>query len=111
MHIIVDSGLTTGEWETRVGEQFRALRIDRGLDQASLAQRASISRGAVANLERGSGTSLSTLIKVARALDRLDWFDSIDESAGEISPMDLLRAQRTRPRPRSRIRARAEDQG
>lgn len=109
MTTIVHTGLTTDEWEARIGEQFRALRIDRDLDQTTLARRASISRGAVANLERGSGTSLATLIKVARALDRLDWLDSIDEGAGEISPMDLLRAQRARPRPRSRVRTKDDD--
>ncbi|WP_185204311.1 helix-turn-helix transcriptional regulator [Glaciihabitans sp. INWT7] len=95
---------TTDEWEARVGEQFRAIRIQQGLDQEALADRASISRGAVQNLESGHGSSLVTIIKVARALGRTEWLDTLDDTGGEISPIEMLRQKRLEPKPRQRVR-------
>jgi len=95
---------TTEEWEARLGEQFRALRIEQNIDQEALAERASISRGALRNLESGAGSSLATIIKVARALDRSEWLETLDDTGGEISPMDLLRRQKAEPKARQRVR-------
>ncbi|MEJ1231449.1 MAG: helix-turn-helix transcriptional regulator [Galbitalea sp.] len=61
--------LSTDEWEQRVGQQLRRLRLDAGLDQAGLAESAAVSVGAVRNLERGAGSTLKTLVRVVRALD------------------------------------------
>lgn len=94
---------TTVEWEARVGQHFRAVRIGNELDQESLARNASISVGALHNLESGKGSSLSTIIKVSRALDLTDWLDAIDSGASEISPMDLLRQQQRKPKTRQRV--------
>ncbi|WP_141991393.1 helix-turn-helix domain-containing protein [Rhodoglobus vestalii] len=99
---------TTDEWETGIGEQFRALRIQRGLDQETLATMASISRGAVRNLETGAGSTLKTIVKVTRALDRTDWLDTLDDTGGEISPIEMLRQQRREPKPHQRARRRTD---
>ncbi|SMF14126.1 hypothetical protein SAMN02745746_01542 [Pseudogulbenkiania subflava DSM 22618] len=64
-----------------------------GLDQQSLARRASISVGAVKNLESGKGSSLSSLIKVVRALRREDWLKSFAPLI-TVSPMQMLRSAR-----------------
>jgi len=95
---------TTDEWEARIGEQFRALRIEQNIDQEALAARASISRGALRNLESGAGSSLATIIKVVRALDRSGWLEILDDTGGGISPMDLLRRQNAEPKARQRVR-------
>jgi len=46
----------------------------------------------VRNLEAGRGSTLSTVIKVARALDRQDWVTDFYPEP-EISPLALMRAQ------------------
>lgn len=102
MVTVMDTERTTAEWQAHVGEQFRALRIEQGLDQVTVARNASVSRGAIRHLEDGSGVSFATVIKVARALGRDDWLDSIDVGAGEISPMELLRQERRQKRQRQR---------
>ena len=64
---------TVSELGQIVGDQVRDARIARNLDQASLAQLANVSVGALSSLERGKGSSLSTFVAVVRALGRTDW--------------------------------------
>ncbi len=88
----------TDEWEAYLGEQCRAMRIRADLEQAELATRASVSLGALKNLEGGKGSSLKTLIKVARALGRTDWLEALAPKI-TVSPMQLLRSRaKTTPR-------------
>lgn len=82
--------------------------MERNLDQAEVAERASISRPALHSLESGKGTSLSTLIKVLRALDSVDWLSTIHATRSEPSPMELLRAEQARPKVRTRVSKKAE---
>lgn len=51
---------TLGEWEQSIGAAIRRLRIDAGLDQEALADRANVSRSSVQALEGGKGTRLRT---------------------------------------------------
>lgn len=91
---------STDEWEQRVGDQVRSLRIATLLSQHELAERANVSVGALRTLERGAGSSLKTLIRVARVLDRTDWLDSFDPRIDGPSPIELLRERhRQSPRP------------
>ena len=92
---------STDEWEHYLGEQFRAIRIRAGFEQAVLAQRADVSIGAIKNLESGKGSSLKTLIKVARSLGRTDWLESLAPVVS-VSPMQMLTAAR-RNAPRQRV--------
>jgi transcriptional regulator with XRE-family HTH domain len=95
---------TVAELEQLVGEQVRDARIARDLNQASLAQLANVSVGALSSLERGKGSSLSTFVAVVRALGRTDWLESLAPAAA-VSPMHMLRAKR-RTTKRLRVRAR-----
>ena len=102
---------TVDEWEKSVGEQLRDTRIAGDLDQARLAALADISVGALSNLERGKGSSLKTLVAVARALDRTDWLESLAPQVS-VSPMQLLRAKKVpQTRVRRRVRTRTTDHG
>ena len=92
---------STIEWERYLGEQFRAMRIRAGLEQALLAQRADVSTGAIKNLESGKGSSLKTIIKIVRCLDRTDWLESLAPVVS-VSPMQMLAAAR-RTAPRQRV--------
>jgi transcriptional regulator with XRE-family HTH domain len=100
--------VTTEDWERRVGDQVRALRIAALLGQDDLAERANISVTTVQALERGSGSSLKTLIRVLRVLGRTDWLDGLDPRGDGPSPLELLRqSRRQSPRPQRVPRGRA----
>ena len=101
--IVVRSNRTTEEWEVALGEQVRAARIASEFDQASLAAAANISIGALANLERGAGSSLKTVIAVVRALGRADWLEALAPPV-TVSPLQMLRAKQQTPRRRVRVR-------
>ena len=90
-------------WEVRIGDQVRAVRIAALMAQDELAERANISTGALRALERGTGSSLKTLIRVARVLDRTDWLDSFDPRGDGPSPIELLRERRRQSRRPQRV--------
>jgi len=85
--------LSSDDWELLIGDQFRALRIRADLEQTELAALASISVGALKNLEGGKGSSLKTIIKVSRVLGRTDWLNALAPKVS-VSPMQLLKGQR-----------------
>ena len=94
---------TVDEWEALIGAQVRAARIAADLDQATLADRANISLGAVKNLEGGKGSSLKTLVQVVRALGLTEWLESLAPPI-TISPLAMLGTKRSGPRQRVRRR-------
>jgi len=91
---------STDEWEARVGAQVRALRLDAGLDQISLARRADVSTSTLQSLENGRGSTLASLVRVLRALDAEDALDAL-APASAVSPIDVLRS--ADPAPRRRV--------
>lgn len=86
------SSESTREVEDVLGRQVRSLRLALDLDQSSVAARANVSLGAVQNLEAGRGSTLRTLILVARALEREDWITDFYPEP-DVSPLALARAQ------------------
>lgn len=93
---------TTAEWQASIGESLRDCRLAREMGQQSLADRASISRATLSRLENGAPTTVAALIKVVRALGRTDWFELLDETGGEISPLALARELDRQPAKRQR---------
>ncbi len=85
--------------EERLGQNIRATRIARDLSQRELADRANVSLGAVRTLETGRGSTVTTLVKVLRALDRQDWVDALVPPSPAFNPLDLLDAPARRPAP------------
>jgi len=99
----------TDELEQRLGERLRALRIQRDLTQAELAEAANVSLGALKRLERGMGSTTTTLVSVLRALDQERWLDALGPAPSRFNPLDVLearnrRAARTSDAPRVRAR-------
>ncbi|MGB8196525.1 MAG: helix-turn-helix domain-containing protein [Acidimicrobiales bacterium] len=103
--------MTTSEWEKRLGAEVRRLRVARGLTQLDLAEQANVSISTIRYLEAGRGSSLATLIRVAKVLDRSQWLSSFAPTAPSISPIQLLREQnRKASAERSRVRKKIETQ-
>jgi transcriptional regulator with XRE-family HTH domain len=89
---------TTEEIERSFGAQVKALRLDQDVDQITLAERAAVSVSALKALESGRGSSLRTVVRVARALDRVDWLDTFYEQP-TVSPLALAREREGVRRP------------
>ena len=90
---------STDDWESAVGAQVRAVRITQQFDQSQLAERAGVSLGSVKSLEQGRGSTLRTVVRVARALGREEWLAGFAPRV-PISPIDVLRSSRREPRKR-----------
>jgi transcriptional regulator with XRE-family HTH domain len=93
--------LTPDEWEAELGRQVRALRLRQNINQRQLAERAGIALNAVKHLETGNGATLSSLVKVLRALNRADWLRALAPTVS-ISPVQMLKAKAPRRRASSK---------
>ena len=85
---MIAATLTPDEMEAALGERLKALRLNRNLDQKTLAERGGISVRALRNLEGGEGSTLHTLVSVLRALGREEWLETIAPVA-TINPLAL----------------------
>jgi len=97
--------MTVEQLEQRLGQNLRATRITQDLTQSELADRANVSLGAVKSLEKGGGSTITTFVKVTRALGQQSWIDELRPPSRAFNPLDLLVAQEGRP-PRSTERQR-----
>jgi transcriptional regulator with XRE-family HTH domain len=97
---------STQEFQELLGERIRAQRIREELTQDDLARRAGVSTSTVHHLERGTGGTVATLIKVLRALQATDWLDALGPTPSTISPLQILRDQRRIDRAPQRVRKR-----
>ena len=87
----------THDREAELGRQLRSLRLRQDLDQRTLAERAGVALNVVKHLEAGKGSTVSSLIRVLRALGRADWLNTLSPTVS-ISPMQMLRAKPARRR-------------
>ena len=85
---------TTEQWERSVGDGARRLRRRQRLTQVELAARANVSLSALKNLESAKGSTLTTVIRVARALGRTEWLSSFAPPEPTVSPMAALQQRR-----------------
>ncbi|HTO00098.1 MAG TPA: helix-turn-helix transcriptional regulator [Microthrixaceae bacterium] len=99
---ITEIARTIGEWEAEVGRQLRELRLGANRTQEDVASVANVSVSALRSLEQGAGSSLGTLIAVARALGRTDWLEQLAPPV-QVSPMEQLKlARKAQARQRQR---------
>ena len=93
-----------------LGQRVQRERLNRNLTQAAVAERAGVGTRTVRYLEAGRQTTVETLIRVLRALDRLDALDAFLPEPG-VSPLQLAKLKgRERKRAGGR-RRKAELQG
>ena len=84
------TGLTHGAVLAELGRRAKAERLNQDLTQATVADRAGLSRQTIAAVERGDDASISSFIAVVAALGRLDDFDVLLAEAPP-SPIERLR--------------------
>ena len=73
--------------ERDLGLVVRELRIKRDYSQRELADRAGVGLTAVRSLEKGKGSTLTTLSKVVHALGRDEWLALLDDTTVEPKPL------------------------
>jgi transcriptional regulator with XRE-family HTH domain len=96
------------ELQALLGEQVKAIRISKDLDQITTAERAGLSEKALRNLEAGRGSSVESLLRVLKALDSLDGLELLAPRPS-ISPLALLRSSKARQRVRKSLSSRDGD--
>lgn len=104
----MDSVSTPEELAIAVGENIRALRLQKNLPQQALADRAGVSLSALRHLESGQGANLATLIRVVKALERQEWLQALAPRVS-INPLHMTPTLVERRRARTR-RKRAHGQ-
>ena len=75
-----------------LGERLARLRLERNLTQAALAEQAGVSKRTVERMEAGGATQLVNLVRVCRALNLLDRFETLIPEP-LISPVMQLKLQ------------------
>ncbi|MGH8297757.1 MAG: helix-turn-helix transcriptional regulator [Steroidobacteraceae bacterium] len=73
-----------------LGERIERYRIEAGLTQAELAERAGIGKRTLERVEAGRGAELTTLVRVLRTLNILDGFERLLPELPS-SPIEQLR--------------------
>jgi transcriptional regulator with XRE-family HTH domain len=90
--------MTIPELELELGRQARAFRIRQGLEQTEVAELAGVSDRTVRALEQGRGSSLSTLLRVMKALGALEGLNHLFPAAPTVDPLALLERPNSRRR-------------
>ncbi|MDR0817885.1 MAG: helix-turn-helix domain-containing protein [Clostridiales Family XIII bacterium] len=82
------------DYEKEIGKTIRQVRIHKGYSLEDVAAKANLSPNSVRALELGSGSSLSTMIRVLKVLDGLSMFTDWIDAQQSFSPLDALRQSR-----------------
>lgn len=73
-----------------IGRRLQVYRLNLNLSQAQVAEKAGVSRRAFQKLEGGQPCTLALLVRVLRALGRLDALDDLLPEPG-LSPIQLAK--------------------
>ena len=84
------AGLSDKAAVIQLGSRVQRERLNRNLTQAEVATRAGVGTRTVRYLEAGRQTTVETLIRVLRALDKLDALDAFLPEPG-LSPLQLAK--------------------
>ncbi len=84
------SGMTDKAIQEELGARIQRERLNRNQTQAELAAAAGVAERTVRYLEGGRQASLETLIRILRALGKLDGFDALLPEPG-LSPLQLAK--------------------
>jgi transcriptional regulator with XRE-family HTH domain len=93
---------TDAEVVREIGRRLRAYRLQGNVSAAEVAARAGVNRNTVVNAERGANPRIGTVVRILRALGRLEALDAFLPPPA-LSPLQLMRSA---GRPRQRARGR-----
>lgn len=105
--LTINQALSDDAVLVELGQRLSRYRIDAGLTQQALAEKAGISKSTLERMEAGTASQLPSLIRVLRALGMLSVLD-VAIPPPMPRPMELLRHQRKFPQ-RVRVRQSAGD--
>lgn len=91
MLVVVFEFLTIPELARELGERLKNCRLGRRLEQTELAERAGISDRTVRALEKGTGSSVDSLLRVMKALGILEGLDAMVPPGPSVDPLVLLK--------------------
>jgi len=91
-HEQVHRGLTDPQIQAALGGRVRSYREAAGLTQQDLAQRAGLTVLTIHKAEQGANFTARTLLRILRALGRLEQLDAFLPPVQE-SPLNLLEQQ------------------
>ena len=107
MSIIEPYG-TNEHLERIIGQRIKQYRLDRNITQADLAEQAGLARRTITSIEKGEGGTVNTLLRVLRALGRLNLIGELFEeppvSPNRLREMELKKHTRkyaSKPRKQS----------
>lgn len=78
------------EIRKELGRRLQRERLNQDITQANLAERAGISRRTLVAAEKGEGTTLETLIRILRGMDRVARLDQFLPEP-PVSPIQLAK--------------------
>ena len=90
---------TVSALEAQLGTRLRQLRLDRNIEQTTLAERAGVGLRSLQRLELGQGSTTHTLLSVLRALGREEWLNTV-APVPTINPLTLPHSNQPRRRAR-----------
>lgn len=97
METVVDQILTPQEHELLLGEHIKTLRLQQNLGRKALCAAAGVSENALRHLEGGKGSTVKTLIRVVKALNKESWLAAIAPVVS-INPLHMVSTKHPRQR-------------
>ncbi len=85
--------------EAELGRRLKRRRVELGLNQTEVAERAGVARRTVSSVERGEGGSMATFVTLLRALEALDDLQRLLPDPGP-SPIALTEGRANRVKER-----------
>jgi transcriptional regulator with XRE-family HTH domain len=82
--------MTNNRIELEIGKRLKSHRLKKNITQLELANKTGLSRVSISKIERGKGSTLSSLIEILRMLDLLQNIEHLIPEI-EISPIELIR--------------------
>lgn len=79
--------------EETIGYRIKRHRLDLNISQVELSEKAGVARRTITSVENGKGCTLSTMIRLLRAMDKLDLLSPLFEEP-EMTPRQLKLKQR-----------------
>lgn len=89
----------------QLGSFIKQMRMRKNMTQVQLAETSGLNRWTISQIENGESVTLSSLIQILRALDRLDVLSAFEVSE-EISPLEYAKLKKKK---RQRVRNKPDD--